>query len=241
MNLPRLINNNLPTINNNLPITNKNLPITNNNNNLTTNTNLPHSTTPNNPNKRTRTQHNESYKRTRDTTELHHPNNNTLHALTVYQDNYEKDSLNSSGTYRLKTNKDHYDTDSITSSISSDSDDATDDDIAPVDNSPPPNPTNGINYTKKPVYLGADANYEENVDDGSEEEGTEEDVPPYPNPTANGTPNPSPQTQTALNDNNESKSNTNYNNKKQQISYQPNNTQKSEQVKPSLDETNPKK
>jgi len=119
------------------------------------------------------------------------------------------------------------DTYSLTSSISSDSNDDTDDDIVPSDNPPFPD---GTKYTKRPDYCGADADCEENVDVDSDEEDTEKCVPPYPNPIANGTQYSSPKTQTALNDNNDSKSNTNYNNETQQFNYQLNHSKKSVQV-----------
>jgi len=106
---------------------------TNNNNN-----NLPLSITLNNLNKRTRTQHNEPSKRTGD---IATPLQPTTNALTVYQDSSDQESQNSSSTYRLKTYKDHSDLDSTTSSLSSDSDDDTEENPFPPDNPPPPNLT----------------------------------------------------------------------------------------------------
>jgi hypothetical protein len=102
------------------------------------NNNLPLATPPKNPNKRTRTQHNEPSKRTGDITI---PLQLTTNALTVYQDNSDQESQNSSSTYRLKTHKDHSDTESSTSSISSDSDDDTDENPFHPDNPQPPYPT----------------------------------------------------------------------------------------------------
>ena len=136
-------NNTLPTTNifpptNTHPTTNTSNTTTNTSNNTTNNNsnNLLLSIIPNNSNKRTRTQHNESSKRTGYNTTSPQTN---INALTVYLENSDQDSLNSTSTYRRKTYKDHSDSDSTTSSLSSNSDDDIDDNPFPSDNPPPPN------------------------------------------------------------------------------------------------------
>ena len=141
--------NTIPTNNtfpptNTQPTTNTSITTTNNNNNS-----LLLYTPSNNPNKRSRTQHNEPSKRTGDITK---PQQSNINALTVFQDNSDQDSLNSSSTYRRKTYKDHSDLDSTTSSLSSDSDsdDDIDDNTFPSDNPPPPNLTANCSANQSP-------------------------------------------------------------------------------------------